>query len=116
MDKKHVLYFSVIGIPIGLLELWGIHFIIINIFWIIFTLATAFYLITRQRINIFTEGFVIGFFSRGIATMTAPIYTYLINSSNTFEQYTNIVLIQSTIAGLLVGFISFALYRMNYFQ
>ena len=116
MDKKHVLYFSLIGIPIGLIETWGMNLIVINVFWMIFTFVTAFYLITRQRTNIFTEGFVIGFFSRVIATMTAPIYTYLINSSNTIEQYTNIVLIQSTIAGLLVGFISFALYRMNYFQ
>ena len=116
MDKKHVLYFSIIGIPIGLLEVWGIHFIVINIIWIIFTLVCAFYLITRQRNNIFTEGLVIGIFSRGIATMIAPTFAYLIDSSNTYEQYTNIVLIQSTIAGLLVGFISFALYRMKYFQ
>ena len=116
MDKKHVLYFSIIGIPIGLLEIWGIHFIVVNILWIIFTLATAFYLITRLRISIFREGFVIGFFSRAIATMTAPTYAYLFNSSNIFDQYTSIVLIQSTIAGFLVGLISFALYRMNYFQ
>tara|TARA_B110000263_G_scaffold138860_1_gene120412 strand:+ start:1034 stop:1402 length:369 start_codon:yes stop_codon:yes gene_type:complete len=116
MDKKHILYFSAIGVPIGLLEVWEINLIITNLLWILLTLVTAYYLITRQRTSKFTEGFVIGFLSRGIATMIHPAYVYTIESTNIFSNYTDIVLIQSTICGLLVGIISFTLYRLNYFQ
>ena len=122
MDKKHILYFSAIGVPIGLLEVWEINIIITNLLWILLTLVTAYYLITRQRTSKFTEGFVIGFLSQGIATMTYPAYVYIIKSTNIFNNYTdmeiivNYVLIKSTICGLLVGIISFALYRLNYFQ